>query len=75
MTFSKDAFLGSQSGKTVRHLLSDHLDMLDGLPVTNQGEHYGHIDYTMNGEAFTLYPVMPEWCSGQETLFAPMGRG
>ncbi len=71
MVFSKEAFLRSLSGKSVRHLLADHLDVLDGLPVS-PGQ-FGTIEYSLGGEGFCLYPVMPEWCAEtvprQLTLF------
>jgi len=63
MVFDKTAFLNSKTGKNVRHLLKDHLDLLDGRPVKlAPGNNLGKIDYIVNGENWSLYPVMPEWC-------------
>lgn len=63
MIFSKEAFLHSASGKSVRHLLAGHLDVLDGLAVTTASDPFGSIEYSADGEDFCLYPVMTEWCA------------
>lgn len=63
MLFSKAAFLRSTSGKSVRHLLAAHLDILNGLAVTATGGSFGTVKYSVDGEDFYLYPVMPEWCA------------
>ncbi len=61
--FSRAAFLKSESGRSLRGLLAPHLPYLEGKIVTNSSEAgFGHIDYTVDGEEYTLYPVMPEWC-------------
>ncbi len=63
MVFSKAVFLASPSGRSVRMLLSGHLDILDGMKVEEtEGEELGHINYEVDGEEYKLYPVMPEWC-------------
>ncbi len=76
MVFSKESFLRSTSGRRVKHLLADHLDVLDGLPVSPGA--FGRVDYSVAGEAYTLYPVMPEWCAPashkQLTLFVTGGE-
>ena len=70
MYFSRAAFLASDSGRRLRNLLADHLQILDGMEVQYEaGAQYGHIDYTADGEPWRLYPVMPEWCSQQMSLY------
>ncbi len=61
MRFSKDKF-NKNASKTVKKLLSKHVDILDGMEVKFNGE-FGEIEqYVVDGEEFYLYPVCKEWC-------------
>lgn len=61
MKFSKDKF-NKNASKTVKKLLSKHIDALDGMEV-KFNEEFGEIEqYTVDGEEFYLYPVSREWC-------------
>lgn len=71
--FSANAFLCSDSGKRLKMLVCKHLGILDGMPVQECADGFGEINYRFNGEDYTLYPVMPEWCEenapeGQTTI-------
>lgn len=61
MRFSKDKF-NKNASKTVKKILSGHIDAIDGMEVKFNGE-LGEIEeYTVNGEKFYLYPVYKDWC-------------
>ena len=69
--FSKAAFLASNSGKRLKNILGEHLNVLDGMPVQECEDGFGKILYTLNGEGWELYPIIPEWCvdSVQQRIF------
>lgn len=69
--FSKAAFLSSGSGKRLKTVLGEHLNILDGMPVQRKENGFGLIEYEVDGEEFELWPVEPEWCieDTQERLF------
>lgn len=61
MRFSKDNF-NKNAPKTIKKLLSGHIDVIDGMEVKFDGE-FGEIEeYKVNGEEFYLYPVSKDWC-------------
>ena len=68
MVFSKEAFLASDSGNRLRHLVGAHLSILDGLSVQYATDGFGIIRYEVDGEEWELYPVMPEWCVEQSQI-------
>ena len=68
MVFSKEAFLESDSGNRLRHLVGIHLSTLDGLPVQYTTDGLGIIRYEVDGEEWEFYPVMPEWCVEQSQI-------
>lgn len=68
MVFSKEAFLASDSGNRLRHLVGTHLGILDGLPVQYAPDGLGIIHYEVYDEEWELYPVMPEWCVEQSQI-------
>ena len=48
----------------VKQLIPDaHRETLDGKPILWQDDDfYGHVEYTVDGEPYYLYPVYPAWC-------------
>lgn len=61
MKFSKDKF-NKNASKTIKKLLSGHIDVIDRMEVKFDGE-LGEIEnYVVEGEEFLLYPVYKNWC-------------
>ena len=60
MKFSKDNF-NKNAPRAIKKLISNHLDVLDGMEVVFNGK-FGEIDYTVDGKEFCLYPVCKSWC-------------
>lgn len=57
MRLDKKKF-SANADPTCRKLITEeHRDALDGKEVVN-----GQIEYTVNGENYYLFPVLPEWC-------------
>ncbi len=47
----------------VKKLIPDaHREALDGKPVNARGNGFYWVDYEVDGEEFTLYPIYTEWC-------------
>ncbi|MGM8141893.1 hypothetical protein [Enterococcus italicus] len=68
--FSKRKFQERASIYTKRQV-KDHLDIIDGMEVVKEGNHYMIPNYTFDGEHFYMYPISESWCteSKQEGLF------
>lgn len=66
--FCKKAFNSSESGKHLRKVLGNHLDIADGKPVQDAGDGFGRIEYEIDGEEWELYPVMPEWTAEESQM-------
>ncbi len=60
MKFSKKRFK-ENAPKDIQKKLKKHLDELEGKEILVDGD-YGEIEYTFNGDGYTLYPVYKEWC-------------
>lgn len=61
--FNKAKFL-KNAPKAVQKLLSEHLDILDGMEVDfKDSEQFGIIpQYFEDGQEYYLYPVYKGWC-------------
>lgn len=68
--FSKSKFL-DRASILVRRQINDHLDIIDGMKVVKEKNHYMIPAYEVNGELFYMYPISRNWCteSKQEDLF------
>lgn len=62
MVFSRKRFEENAEPYVKKLVPENHRTALDGLPVQFVGESFGTVDYEVQGEEFTLYPVYPEWC-------------
>lgn len=60
--FSKRKFQERASIYTKRQV-KDHLDIIDGMEVVKEGNHYMIPNYTIDGEHFYMYPISESWCT------------
>lgn len=68
--FSKRKFL-DRASILIKRQINDHLDIIDGMKVVKEENHYMIPNYTIDGEHFYMYPISDNWCteSKQEDLF------
>lgn len=67
--FNKEKF-NKKADRSVKKILSKHLDYIDGLEVKfEDGEKWGIVDrYFVEKEQYCLYPVSKEWCIAGEQV-------
>ena len=68
--FSKRKFL-DRAGPHIKRQIKDHLDIVDGMKVVKEKNHYMIPFYEVDGKPFYMYPISRNWCteSKQEDLF------
>ncbi len=57
MKFNSKKFMINADSVCERAIPKSHREALDGKEVVN-----GEIEYSVSGEDWYLYPVLPEWC-------------
>ena len=57
MKFNARKFLDNADSVCKKALPESHRQELDGKKVVD-----GQIEYTVDGQEYYLYPVLPEWC-------------
>lgn len=62
MKFSKKKFEVNAESYVKKLIPESHRNAVDGLPVRFEDSGFGAVDYVVDGEEHTLYPVYPEWC-------------
>ncbi|MBS7578313.1 MULTISPECIES: hypothetical protein [unclassified Enterococcus] len=74
--FSKKKFQERAGMAIKRQLSKDHLDIVDGMEVVKEKNHYMIPFYTINGKNFYMYPISRNWCteSKQGNLFEQEGE-
>lgn len=68
--FSKRKFQ-ERASISIKRQVKDHLDIIDGMEVVKEKNHYMIPSYTIDGKHFYMYPISRNWCteSKQEDLF------
>lgn len=61
MKFSKDKFK-KNAPSYVKRLLSEHLDVIDGVEVFPDEKGHLQTVYEFEGQEYYLYPIYEEWC-------------
>lgn len=70
MRFNAGKFMANADGVCRKALPESHRQALDGKEVIN-----GQIEYTADGYEWYLYPVLPEWCDGDDDGREPEREG
>ena len=68
--FSKMKFQ-ERASTSIKRQVKDHLDIIDGMEVIKEKNHYMIPFYVVDGKSFYMYPISRNWCTEnkQEDLF------